>query len=575
MGTTWGKKTQGGMNEHMSIDELCAKYGLSLEALAKLTVKAISGSNSLAEAAMTLKHLLDKEVQDRKEKTQMSMSEQEIVQTFQKVLTESKDSGANPFKTIDAKVKRTGSEIVLPDAPENMSIPSAILSLAKTFVEEEKVIAIHEIVEAYPLDGAHALVEVLRERYGVVETDGIRGFFGRGPATAVSLEIGYGIYTDVVWGSFKVPGIEGEFETAESDNDGRKVFVIRGNVKKKHYKEVKVVAARVRELVRKKSVYKGKAISLKTDDDGKIDLQQPPRFLNTLNVQPEELIFSKSVDDQVQTNLFTPVEKTERCRREGVPLKRGVLLCGNYGCGKTLAAYVLAKKCEENKWTFIMIERASALKEALKFARMYAPAVVFTEDIDRTVSGERNVTIDDVLNILDGVSSKGTEIITVLTSNHVDRINKAMLRPGRLDAIIEITPPDEEAAGRLIRLYGRSSVDPKDKFLQASKELAGKIPAVIREVVERSKLYAIRRLSSNEEIILRDEDLTQAARGMKTHLDLMNPPAGGDVSDQEQLGIAVSNVVHGAVRGAVDKNGLSKRVETIGKDVKIIMEAVS
>jgi SpoVK/Ycf46/Vps4 family AAA+-type ATPase len=74
-----------------------------------------------------------------------------------------------------------------------------------------------------------------------------------------------------------------------------------------------------------------------------------------------------------------------------VPLKRGVLLEGPYGTGKTLTAFVTAKKCVENGWTFIMLDRVAALKEALTFARMYAPAVVFAEDIDRSVEGERTV----------------------------------------------------------------------------------------------------------------------------------------------------------------------------------------
>src|SRR5262249_9702485 len=112
---------------------------------------------------------------------------------------------------------------------------------------------------------------------------------------------------------------------------------------------------------------------------------------------------------------------------------------------KTLTAYVTAKKSSSNNWTFIYLDRVAGLHEAFRFAKQYAPSVIFAEDIDRAVNGDdRTTDIDDVLNTIDGIESKGGEIITILTTNHVDQINRAMLRPGRLDAVISIQAPDAE-----------------------------------------------------------------------------------------------------------------------------------
>jgi transitional endoplasmic reticulum ATPase len=62
------------------------------------------------------------------------------------------------------------------------------------------------------------------------------------------------------------------------------------------------------------------------------------------------------------------------------------------------------------------------------------------------------------LNEIDGVESKGKELITILTSNHAENINQAMLRPGRLDAVLSIQAPDAFAAEKLIRLYARGLI---------------------------------------------------------------------------------------------------------------------
>src|SRR5690606_34759444 len=136
----------------------------------------------------------------------------------------------------------------------------------------------------------------------------------------------------------------------------------------------------------------------------------------------------EEVGAQIRTNLLAPLLYTEACRRHKIPLKRGVLLEGPYGTGKTQTAYACALLATQNNWTFIYLDRVAALDEALVFARQYAPAVVFAEDIDRVTQGERSVEIDDVLNNLDGIDSKNTDIITILTSNHANNINKAMLR---------------------------------------------------------------------------------------------------------------------------------------------------
>jgi transitional endoplasmic reticulum ATPase len=202
----------------------------------------------------------------------------------------------------------------------------------------------------------------------------------------------------------------------------------------------------------------------------------------------------------------------------------GVLLEGEYGCGKTLVANLLARICTEYDWTYILCEKPSDLSRCVKVARRFEPCVVFCEDVDRAVSGtQRNEQIDAILNTIDGIEAKGTEIMVVLTTNHVEQLSPAMRRPGRLDVVVPVGPPDAEAVERMIGLYARSQLAFDADLTEVSDLLAGRTPAVIREVVERAKRTAI---------VMNDDDdkpeqldgasLARAARGMRRHLDLLD-----------------------------------------------------
>jgi transitional endoplasmic reticulum ATPase len=224
---------------------------------------------------------------------------------------------------------------------------------------------------------------------------------------------------------------------------------------------------------------------------------------------------------------------------------------GEFGTGKTLCAYVTARLAQENGWTFIMIDRATALTTALNFGMLYQPCIIFTEDIDRETAGVRTPELDAILNVVDGIGSKGKEIMVVVTSNQAASINRAMLRPGRLDAIISVQPPDAKAAERLIRLYGRGLIAADEPLQRASAELNGQIPAVIRECVERSKLWAISR-SPEAVITLRDEDLMRAAISMKHHLELLRGKQPDPITPEHHLGAALVAMLQKSVGQPAD-----------------------
>jgi SpoVK/Ycf46/Vps4 family AAA+-type ATPase len=378
------------------------------------------------------------------------------------------------------------------------------------------------------------------------------------PPIMVGVEVAPGKTIQVAWGRIAIPNVVGFIETAFTEKNGRIIFEVRGEVLKKHASEIAELATLARKYAKEESLYRGAAIRAsfanKRDVNGHLifNILDVPKFMDVEDDKAKELVFSDSVNEQIRTSLFVPIEKTELCRKHKIPLKRGVLLEGRYGVGKTLTAYVAARKCVENGWTFIYIERVAELEAALKFAAQYQPAMIFAEDVDRVVEGERSVAMDDILNTLDGIESKASETIVVLTTNHVEKINKAMLRPGRLDAVISILPPDAAAAEKLLRLYGRGLLDATTNVMNIATMLAGQIPAVIREVVERSKLAAIARLDVGE-LRIDSEDLATAAKGMLSHLALLEQDKEADMNEDELLGFAFRAVVENAIEEAAEE----------------------
>lgn len=472
-----------------------------------------------------------------------------------------KKDGSVDWKHIDTEIERAGTKITLPALPQDMPIPAAIEALKRKMADEETVLDVHEMIDAFPLDGAVAFVKALRQKYGWANSVPTPGFFGPKPPAMLTVDIGPNPEDkmQVPWGGFQIPGIENAIHTSAAPSPRGSCFIVYGKVKKREAFILKELADLTREIVGRESIYRGKAIRLRADGN-LTDFNNPPQFIDAQKARPEELILSRDVQEQIQTNLWTLIEKTAKCKDAKIPLKRGILLEGPYGCGKTLLALVTAKKCNANGWTYILLDRASGLQQALEFAKRYEPAVIFAEDIDRTTE-ERNEKANDLLNILDGVLSKNAEIMVVLTTNHVEKINQAMLRPGRLDAVISVKAPDAEAVGRLLRVYGTSLIAKTEPMDEISATLAGQIPATVREVVERAKLGAVGRDSDT----VSQADLLVAARYMANHLRLLNRPNTQQVTPEERLGIAMADIINTHVGNAIVQ-GLASQLEVMDKD---------
>lgn len=423
---------------------------------------------------------------------------------------------------LDVGIEHSGRAIVLPGDPGKMPTEKAIEALQRKLADENQDFAVHEVIDGYPLDAAVAFVKAMANLYGWASPVATPGFFGPKPPTMISVKTGPG-RDDVVqcpMGGFKLPGVDKPVQTVIGSygKNGANAFVIHTIIKKKDRHILLELATETRRIVAEESIYRGKAIRVGFDEDaGANDTNNPPDFLDVSDTTEASLVFDDDIRDQVNTSILVPIKETATCRKLKIPLKRGILLEGPYGTGKSLLARMVANMCVQNGWTFILLDKVQGLRAALEFANMFAPAVVFAEDIDR-IASERDEEANDLINTIDGVVSKKSEIMTILTTNFADKLNPVILRPGRLDAVISLRAPSAEAVKKLLKMYaGKLLADDAD-VSGAGHELSGQIPASIRECVERAKLGMIGRGDTK----LADRDLVIAAQTMKNHLALLN-----------------------------------------------------
>lgn len=454
----------------------------------------------------------------------------------------------------DKAISWAGRAYTLPAEPRQVTLEEAAEALKQKAAEENEIISVFEMVDAMPWDGAQAFQKAIEFLFGWGISKPTPGFFGPKPPVLRSISTGPnpGDTIQVFWGHVEIPQLGCTLKTAVAVKDNaRIVFSIGGQIPKGKRHLLDALVSLTRIFARERSIYKGKAIRMFVEDNGDLNFEHEPEFISTDIATVDQLIFSEGTRRQIETNLFTPIRHSNVCRQMGIPLKRGVLLEGPYGTGKSLTARATAALAQQNGWTFIMINRVAGLKSVLDFAHRYAPVVVFAEDIDRVVEGQgRSVSIDDILNTLDGVQSKDHDIMTVLTSNHADKINRAMMRPGRLDAIISIDAPDAEAAERLIRQYGAGLIDENEDLTEAKRVLAGRIPAVIRETVERAKLATITRANGAVPSDLKSDDIVVAAETMQVQLGLLYGSPEAEKSVAEQLGVALIDSVRESIHGS-------------------------
>lgn len=419
----------------------------------------------------------------------------------------------------------TGEEVEFHDGkkislPRGMTYERAFSILTRLKEEAETVTQFNRIYLYRPDDGAHAAYHCMRARWGMALGKITETFFGTIPAESRTIQVGFGRTMQVPWGRIEVPHLDGLefFVTEDEHRDYGKVFRLYARGPKKHKAEVDALFNDVQEFLQTKSIYRGQALI------GSDNLE----FLN-LDIDMSKIVFSDKVMEELGGMVWSSLRYSEAMRREGLSLKRAVLLHGPYGTGKTSTGIITAKEAVAAGWTFLSAKPGrDKVEKVLQTARLYEPAVVFVEDIDGQTQSAEADQVSRLLDAFDGITSKGGELMIVLTTNHLDRIHKGMLRPGRLDAIVEIAGLDRGGCERLIKAVvpeGKLSPDVDYDAVYASMD--GFLPAFIRETINRAVTFAVARIKGEGSYVIDTPDLIHAAESLHPQLEALTGAGEG------------------------------------------------
>ncbi|MGY0232702.1 AAA family ATPase [Longispora urticae] len=207
-------------------------------------------------------------------------------------------------------------------------------------------------------------------------------------------------------------------------------------------------------------------------------------------------------------SVLWPLTYPDTFARLGVDAPRGVLLYGPPGCGKTFLvkaiagtgkANVLSVKGAEllNKWVG---ESERGVRELFRRARDAAPTLIFLDEVDAlapqrgqsTDGGTTDRVVAALLTELDGVESL-RNVVVIGATNRPDLIDPALLRPGRLERLVYVPPPDATARAAILRASARSVPLAADVDLSAlAEELEGFSSADCAALLREAALAAMR-----------------------------------------------------------------------------------
>ncbi len=259
-----------------------------------------------------------------------------------------------------------------------------------------------------------------------------------------------------------------------------------------------------------------------------------------------------------------------RFAKLGARVPKGVLLYGPPGTGKTLLAKAVAG---ESGSAFFSVSAssfvemysgvgASRIRALFKAARKHAPAIIFIDELDavgqvRAASGmnrEQDQTLNQLLVELDGFETKH-DVILIASTNRVDALDPALLRPGRFDRQAFVPPPDLAARIAILKVHTRTKPLGDDVDLTiAARSTAGLSGADLENICNEAAIRAARDHRRSISALDFDDALERVLAGLQT---------GRTMSDAEKLAVAYHEAGHALLAHLVSRLSAVHKVTII------------
>jgi proteasome regulatory subunit len=223
---------------------------------------------------------------------------------------------------------------------------------------------------------------------------------------------------------------------------------------------------------------------------------------------------------EIREAVELPLKRPELFEKVGIEPPKGVLLFGPPGTGKTLLARAVAH--ETNAYFLRVVgselvqkyigEGARLVRELFDLAKKKSPTIIFIDEIDAvgasrteaTTSGDREVqrTLMQLLAGMDGFERRG-DVKIIGATNRIDILDRALLRPGRFDRIIEIPLPDVEGRLAILNVHTRGMNLEGDIVLEEIAHLTeGKNGSDLKAICMEAGMFAIR--AEHEKVTRKD-----------------------------------------------------------------------
>jgi cell division protease FtsH len=225
--------------------------------------------------------------------------------------------------------------------------------------------------------------------------------------------------------------------------------------------------------------------------------------------------------EQELVEIVDFLKNPDKYRRLGASIPKGVLLSGPPGTGKTLLARAVAGEANVPFFSLSASEfvemivgvGASRVRDLFQQAKLASPAIIFIDELDAigrargSSSGlgghdEREQTLNQILTEMDGFT--GNEgVIVLAATNRPEILDSALLRPGRFDRRVVVSPPDQVGRQQILQVHTRSVPLADDVDLSAlASTTAGMVGADLKNLVNEAALLAARR--EHERVALAD-----------------------------------------------------------------------
>jgi cell division protease FtsH len=254
------------------------------------------------------------------------------------------------------------------------------------------------------------------------------------------------------------------------------------------------VVEEVRRLAIAHNVFRGQVIAFGGEMSGPGQDSQP-RFPGRPRIDRNSVVLPPAVIEGLERQVIGVARHAGQLLASGQHLKRGVLLHGAPGTGKTHTVRYLLGRLPGVTVVVLSAQALGWIAEACSVARMLQPSVVVVEDVD-LIADERGHRMGQhplllqLLNEMDGLS-EDIDVTFLLTTNRPDVLETTLAaRPGRVDHAVELPFPDADARRKLIELYRGSLVldlsDPEEMVTRTD----GVTAAFLKELLRRAALLA-------------------------------------------------------------------------------------